>query len=113
MKNKSNPLEETNAIWVELNQDNFGLVLPISQRGFKIHHGLDDTIVLYKWMANKKDLVPFYTTNVISCGAIVIHQGKILLVQERNGNRKDKFGIPGGRSDLGESISKCCERELF
>ena len=54
-----------------------------------------------------------YSSFYVSAGAIIIHDGKILLVQEKNGARQGDFGIPGGRADFGETISSCAERELM
>jgi ADP-ribose pyrophosphatase YjhB (NUDIX family) len=57
-------------------------------------------------------ITPFSTVHV-SAGAILIMNNKILLVREKGGYRKDAYGIPGGRTNFGETIDKCAERELF
>jgi len=57
----------------------------VNVSGFKIHNGKDNEVSLYRWMReNKKDLVPAYSMFVISCGGIVIHNNKILLVCEKS-----------------------------
>lgn len=66
--------------------------------------------MLNKWIASKKDLITPYSAAFISAGAILIKDNRILLVQEKNGARKGDYGIPGGRSDFGETISSCAER---
>lgn len=98
---------ETNAVWVHINSMQFGLASYLCQIGFNIHHGLGKKLVLNKWIASKKDLITPYSTAFISAGSILIKDNKIFLVQEKNGARKGEYGIPGGRSDFGETIDKC------
>jgi 8-oxo-dGTP pyrophosphatase MutT (NUDIX family) len=85
----------------------------VANEGFVIHHGIGKEISLNRWIASKKDLITMYSSFYVSAGAIIIHDGKILLVQEKNGARQGDFGIPGGRADFGETISSCAERELM
>lgn len=41
--------------------------------GYRIHHGKDNKVVLYKWLLkDKTDLVPPYSAIYVSCGAVVI-----------------------------------------
>jgi len=57
----------------------------INQAGFKLHYGKGEDISLYRWMREgKKDLVPAYSTHVISCGGVIINEDKILLVEEKS-----------------------------
>lgn len=81
--------------------------------GFKIHSGGEDTITLCQWIAARKNLIPPYSVFYVGCGAAVILNGRILVVQESNGIRKGRFGLPSGRADPGETISLCAERELL
>ncbi len=45
-----------------------------------------------------------------ACRGIVIKDGLVLLSYETNG---DKYIIPGGGVEEGESYTQCCERELL
>src|ERR1700683_1625934 len=53
-------------------------------------------------------------TNIIDClyrvtnKAIIVHESKLLLVQEKEG----WYGLPGGGLDYGETIQAAIEREL-
>ena len=58
--------------------------LIVNEFGYKIHHGRDNRIALYKWLSNRSDLVPPYSNFYISCGAAVIDNDRLLLVQESN-----------------------------
>jgi ADP-ribose pyrophosphatase YjhB (NUDIX family) len=60
-----------------------------------------------------KSMITPYSTAYVSAGAILILSNKILLVRKKVGNRKGDYGIPGGRTNFGETIDKCAERELF
>ena len=82
--------------------------------GYKIHHGKDNRVVLYKWLLkDKTDLVPPYSTVYFSCGAVVIDKQHLLMVKEKTGPRQGIFGLPGGRSDFGEFLHTTAQRELF
>ena len=95
------PDQETNAIWVHLTTNNLSHAEYLCQNGFKIHHGIEQKLNLYKWISSRSDLATGYSQFYISCGAVVIHDNRILLVQEKNGARKGDYGIPGGRADFG------------
>ena len=45
-------------------------------------------------------MVP-YSVFLVAAGALVIKNDKLLLVQEKSGERKGYYGIPGGRADGG------------
>ena len=45
-----------------------------------------------------------------ACRGIVIYDGKVLLSYEANNN---KYLIPGGGVEEGETYEQCCERELL
>jgi ADP-ribose pyrophosphatase YjhB (NUDIX family) len=48
-----------------------------------------------------------YSVFIIAAGALVIKDDKLLLVQEKSGDRKGYYGLPGGRADRGEMIAHC------
>ncbi len=45
-----------------------------------------------------------------ACRGIVVHEGKVLLGYEEKNN---KYIIPGGGLEDGETYEQCCERELL
>ncbi|MCJ7680205.1 MAG: NUDIX hydrolase [Candidatus Aminicenantes bacterium] len=45
-------------------------------------------------------------------GAVVIHEGKVLLVKRSNPPQKDLWAIPGGSVQLGETLQIAAEREI-
>jgi ADP-ribose pyrophosphatase len=49
----------------------------------------------------------------VGVGAMVIHEGKALLVKRGVPPGKGLWAVPGGSLKLGESIPACAERETF
>lgn len=51
--------------------------------GYKIHTGLGKIITIYKWLIKRSDLVVPYSVFWVAAGALLIHDNKVLLVQEK------------------------------
>jgi 8-oxo-dGTP diphosphatase len=49
----------------------------------------------------------------VGVGAIVIKDGKVLLVRRAAEPNKDLWAIPGGMLELGETLQEGAEREIF
>lgn len=49
----------------------------------------------------------------VAVGAVVTHQNKVLLVLRGQPPAKDKWAIPGGSVNLGETLQAAAEREVF
>jgi ADP-ribose pyrophosphatase len=49
----------------------------------------------------------------VGVGAIVIHEGRLLLVQRASSPGKGFWAIPGGLVELGETVREAAERELL
>jgi mutator protein MutT len=49
---------------------------------------------------------------VVGVGAVVVHEGKILLEKRKNAPGKGKWSIPGGLVELGESAEQAVGREV-
>jgi ADP-ribose pyrophosphatase len=45
-------------------------------------------------------------------GAVVIEEGKVLLVKRKHPPKKGKWAIPGGSVNLGETLQAAAEREI-
>lgn len=45
-------------------------------------------------------------------GAVVIRDGRVLLVKRSNAPQKGKWAIPGGSVELGETLQEAAEREV-
>ncbi len=49
----------------------------------------------------------------VAVGAVVIHQNKVLLVLRGQAPAKDRWAIPGGSVELGETLQTAAEREVL
>jgi 8-oxo-dGTP diphosphatase len=48
----------------------------------------------------------------VGVGAVVLHEGHVVLVRRRFEPLKGQWSLPGGAIDLGESLEVCVEREI-
>ena len=76
--------QKSKALWVHLNQSNLGLLPMLCNNEFKIHHGFDSKVVLYRWLRQEEDMVPIFSRFYVAAGAVVIKDGRLLMVQEKN-----------------------------
>ncbi len=49
---------------------------------------------------------------IVGVGAVVVHQGRVLLVQRGREPLKGKWSLPGGMLELGESLTQGVVREV-
>ena len=49
----------------------------------------------------------------LGVGAVVFHQGQILLVKRKTAPYANQWAIPGGKVRFGESLKAAAEREVF
>lgn len=75
---------KSKSVWVHLNRDNLGLLSTVVDHQFKIHHGKEDSVILYRWLSEMQDLVPAFSRFYVGCGAIVIRNECVLVVKEKN-----------------------------
>jgi 8-oxo-dGTP diphosphatase len=48
----------------------------------------------------------------VAVGAVVFHEGKVLLVKRMKDPQKETWAIPGGSVNLGETLQEAAEREI-
>ncbi len=54
----------------------------------------------------------FPETPIVGVGAVVVDQGRVLLVQRGHEPSKGKWSLPGGMLELGESLTQAVAREV-
>ena len=54
----------------------------------------------------------FPTAPVVGVGAVVVRDGKALIVKRAHEPRKGEWSLPGGRVELGESLEDATRREI-
>jgi ADP-ribose pyrophosphatase len=50
---------------------------------------------------------------ILAVGAVVLHEGRVLLVRRLRPPGQGQWAIPGGKVDLGESLAQAAEREIL
>ena len=50
---------------------------------------------------------------MIGVGAVVWHQGKVLLIRRGKPPKAGEWSLPGGAQELGETVLQALEREVF
>ena len=50
---------------------------------------------------------------IVGVGAVVVDQGRVLLVQRGHEPFKGKWSLPGGMLELGESLTEAVAREVL
>jgi len=61
--------------------------------------------------ANDSRWYPTYP--MVGVGALILREGRMLLVKRSKEPNKGKWSIPGGRLELGETIEEAVKREVF
>jgi 8-oxo-dGTP diphosphatase len=49
----------------------------------------------------------------VGVGVIVLHEGKLLMVQRRGSHGDGTWSVPGGHIEFGESLEQCAAREVL
>ncbi|KAM3134131.1 hypothetical protein pb186bvf_013752 [Paramecium bursaria] len=104
--------ENWKAIWIELSKDQLDFAQILVNKGFKMHNCSQDRIRFSKWLLDEPSRLPHQSTHFVGVGGVIIKEGKILMVQEKNGIRKGAWGVPGGLVDQGETVYQGITREI-
>eukprot|EP00429_Kryptoperidinium_foliaceum_P027042 CAMPEP_0176137878 /NCGR_PEP_ID=MMETSP0120_2-20121206/70017_1 /TAXON_ID=160619 /ORGANISM="Kryptoperidinium foliaceum, Strain CCMP 1326" /LENGTH=290 /DNA_ID=CAMNT_0017473767 /DNA_START=178 /DNA_END=1046 /DNA_ORIENTATION=+ len=105
---------EKSSVWVEVPMARAGLIEEMSDLGFQFHHAQGSTAKLNLWLrADTESKVPEFATHHVGVGAVVVNsRNEILCVRELHKNYMP-WKIPGGLSELGESIADAAVREVM
>lgn len=95
-------------IWVKLAIEQSNLVPILTHLDFEFHHCDEKNLMLVKKMSDSA-IVPTTKNYIVAVGAVVFHEGKLLVI-------KDRFSVgyklPGGHIDKDESIKDALVREV-
>lgn len=59
--------------------------------------------------SNEKGPVP--VTPLLTADAVIVYEGRIVLVKRRNPPYQDQFALPGGFVEIGETVEQASKRE--
>jgi ADP-ribose pyrophosphatase YjhB (NUDIX family) len=65
------------------------------------------------WLSPEPSRIPDYATHQIGVGAVVLNSNNELLVVREAGRNYARWKLPGGLSDVGESLGEAAEREVL
>jgi ADP-ribose pyrophosphatase YjhB (NUDIX family) len=105
---------EKSSIWVEVPMSRSSLIEKMSSLGFQYHHAQGTVAKLNLWLReDTESKVPEFATHHVGVGAVVVNSRKeVLCVRELRKNYMP-WKIPGGLSELGESIAEAAVREVM
>lgn len=111
--------------WRLLSKRGVWLKIPIAQsqfipiaveQGFSFHHAEREHLMLTHWLSAEENHLPPNASHQVGVGCVVLHRdGRLLLVQERNGPLKGSgvWKLPTGLAEVGEDLHVAAEREVF
>ncbi len=50
---------------------------------------------------------------IVAASAVIIRDGKVLMIKRGHEPNKGKWSIPGGKIELGETVDEAAQREVF
>lgn len=118
-------LRHSMEIWKEKQKRGIWLRIPIEKssfiplavyQGFTFHHAEKDYLMMTAWICNENEnRIPPNASHQVGVGCVVIKDGKLLLVQEKNGPLKGSgvWKLPTGLVEAGEDIPEAAEREVL
>lgn len=102
-------------IWLKIPISKSNLIAPAVECGFVFHHAEHDYLMLNHWLSTDENRMPANCTHQVGVGCVIVHQGKLLLVQEKNGPLRGMgvWKLPTGLSDAGEDLCDAAVREVL
>ena len=102
-------------VWLKIPIERSELVPLAVSAGFVFHHAEKEYLMLNHWLSDEENRMPANATHQVGIGSVVIHNGKILAVQEKNGPLRGTgiWKMPTGLADAGEDICDTAEREVY
>ncbi len=103
-------------IWLKVPIEKSSFIPIAVSKGFIFHHAEKDYVMMTHWLCTVTECrIPANASHQVGVGAIVIHNSKMLLVQERSGPLRGTgiWKMPTGLVDAGEDIATAAEREVL
>ncbi len=102
-------LKDKKLVWIKIAIENSDFIPVLTKLGFEFHHCDEKSLMLIKKMAD--DSYVSTTKNfIVGVGAIVLHQGRLLVIRDRF---SPGYKLPGGHVDKNETIKSAVKREVY
>lgn len=73
-------------VWLKVPIEKSEFISPAVAEGFKFHHAEQGYAMLNHWLSEQEEnKMPPNASHQVGVGCVVVHEGKLLLVQEKNG----------------------------
>lgn len=95
-------------IWIRISSDKSDFIPILTKLHFEFHHCDGQDLMLIKRMMPDV-LVPTTKNFIVGVGAIVLNEGKLLVIKDRYFSG---YKLPGGHIDRDESIKAALKREV-
>jgi 8-oxo-dGTP diphosphatase len=102
-------LKDKKLVWVKIPIEKSDFIPTLTKLGFEFHHCDEKSLMLLKKMANDS-YVPTTKNFIVGVGAIVLHQGQLLVIRDRF---SPGYKLPGGHVDKNETIKSAVKREVY
>lgn len=102
-------LKDKKLVWVKVPIEKSDFIPVLTMLGFEFHHCDEKSLMLLKKLADDS-YVPTTKNFIVGVGAIVLHQGQLLLIRDRF---SPGYKLPGGHVDKNETIKSAAKREVY
>lgn len=102
-------LKDKKLVWVKIPIEKSDFIPTLTKLGFEFHHCDEKSLMLLKKMTNDA-YVPTTKNFIVGVGAIVLHQGQLLVIRDRF---SPGYKLPGGHVDKNETIKSAVKREVY
>jgi 8-oxo-dGTP diphosphatase len=104
-----NHLTDKKLLWIKLQIESSKYIPLLVSYDFVFHHCNERDITLVKRLI-ADPIIPTATNHTLGVGAVVIDDGKLLVIKDR---LWQKYKLPGGHIDDSENISTALLREVY
>lgn len=102
-------------VWLKVPIEKSVLVAPAVEAGFVFHHAEKEYVMMNHWLSEDENRMPANASHQVGVGCVVVNNGKLLMVQEKNGPLRGTgvWKMPTGLSDPGEDLYEAAVREVL
>ena len=107
--------QKIKGVWLLVPNSQIELTAVCRDHGFYPHHVNDKGVMMAKWLKDRENTLPSYSTHYIGVGGVLFDsQDRVLLVKNRySGIGVINWRVPGGLVNAGELIVDAAVREVL
>merc|ERR1711935_525499 len=108
--------KQIKGVWVQIKADKAHLIPHFLKNNFVYHHTEGDDLTMTKWLSNEtQNSLPSFCTHYCGVGGLVVDTDtqEVLLIKEKAGHWTNRWKIPGGHVNRGETLNDAMVREVW